>query len=331
MFSEEKKKHHFRERAKHFVEKVGFHEDLLPHIARHLHHFARGGSPVIWIQGQNCTGCSVSHLNSDHFAEVDLGYGKMSLRYQPDLMAASGYQATNVIEETEEEGRRSYLLVVEGAIPTGEGADFCTFGVTDGTKEVMGRKFPADRTIQDWLEELIPGAAAVLAIGNCASFGGVPAANAEVTNAKPVSEIVATIDEEKPVVNVAGCPPHPDWLMGSLLDVLLWITGDKGPPELNENRCLERFYRTTIHENCERREAFENKRFLLDWNDLDPSENLCLLKLGCRGMKTHGDCPTRRWNEAINWCVGTNSPCQGCTEPGFYNRLPHQTPKSGGR
>ena len=326
MLNEHEDEHHLLQRAKYIASHLNLHDRLIPHVAEHLHHLARGRSPIIWIQGQNCTGCSVTLMDSEHFDPTDLYHGKLSLRYQPDLMAAAGYQAIDDLEETEAEEVGRYILVVEGAIPTGEGERFCTFGLANTTKQLMGNTVPEDRTIYAWLEELTPGAAAVIAVGNCASFGGIPSENAGITGATSVPEVIAEMDSDKPVINVAGCPPHPDWLMGTLVDVMLWVTGEKEAPELNEHGCLEIFYHQLIHDGCERKASFEKKRFLLDWNDAEEPENKCLIRLGCKGMKTHGDCPSRRWSENVNWCVGANAPCQGCTEPGFLKRLP-RSPK----
>lgn len=315
--------HHFLERARRISSHLRLPDKLIPHITKHLHQFTRGAAPLIWIQGQNCTGCSVALMNSDHFDPFDLCFDKIYFAYQPDLMLATGLQAEEILEDVEAETRGRYILVVEGAVPSGKGERYCSFGLEQASEELMGRTVPRGRSIYSWLQELTPGAAAVIAIGNCASFGGIPAANAEVTGATAVPQVMKEIDQGKPVICVAGCPPHPDWLMGTIMDVLLWIMGKKERPELDEHGCLKRFYRSTIHENCERRPRFEAKEFLQDWNDSEGIEDLCLVRMGCRGPKTHGDCPVRRWNSATSWCVGVNAPCHGCTEPGFYRRLPH--------
>jgi NiFe hydrogenase small subunit HydA len=315
--------HHFLERARSIASHLKLPDKLIPHVTRHLHHFTRGIAPIIWIQGQNCTGCSVTLMNSDHFDPFDFSFEKIYFAYQPDLMTATGWQAEEIMEDVEAETRGHYILVVEGAVPTGEGERFCSFGLEDGGEELMGRTVPRGKSIYDWMRELTPGAAAVIAVGNCASFGGIPAANTEVTGATAVPEVVAALDENKPVICVAGCPPHPDWLIGTIMDVLLWVTGQKSKPELDEHGCPKRFYESTIHENCERKPYFEKKEYLLDWNDSEGIDKFCLLKMGCKGLKAHADCPLRRWNSATSWCVGVNAPCHGCTEPGFYKRLPH--------
>jgi hydrogenase small subunit len=311
------------ELAERIAERLHLPGGLAPHVRAHLDELLAGDAPVIWIQGQSCTGCTVALMGSDYFRPENLGHTKLSLRYQPTVMSAQGSQATDVIEQTEKDYAGKYLVVLEGAIPTGEGEEFCTFGLAGATKDLMGRTVPGDRTAFDWLVELIPDAQAVLAVGNCASFGGIPATESQVTGATSATDVVKAIDCDKPVINVAGCPPHPDWIVGTLVDLLLWVGAHLEAPVLDDRNCVKRFYEGKVHDTCERRPAFEAKRFLEDWNDCLPDEDRCLLKMGCRGPTARADCPTRLWNYHTNWCVGMNSPCHGCTDPDFHNKLPH--------
>lgn len=104
------------EKDDHQVERAGLiaahldlQDDLLPHVEEHLGELLGGAAPVIWIQGQNCTGCTVTLLNSDHFNPRNLGYGKLCLRYQPNMMSAEGSKAIEVIEQTEKEFAGKYV------------------------------------------------------------------------------------------------------------------------------------------------------------------------------------------------------------------------------
>jgi hydrogenase small subunit len=300
---------------------LGLSETMIPQIARALEEMAGGKPPVIWIQGQNCTGCSVSFLNSNYPSVAELVLDKLSVRYQPNVSAASGYVATKAIEDTAKEMNGKYVLVIEGPIPTAKGGEYATFGVESATKDLMGKTVPKDKTAEAWVKELVPGAAAVIALGNCAAYGGIPAANASVTGTKTVSEMVAKIDKKKPIVNVGGCPAHPDWFVGTVLDVLLWLKGEKKALNLDKYKRDKAFFGMLIHENCERRAAFDAGLFLEDWNDSDPDMKLCMFKMGCKGPVTYADCPTRLWNSKTNWCVGANAPCNGCAEPAFYEKL----------
>jgi hydrogenase small subunit len=298
-------------------------DDLITHVHEHLNELLAGKAPVIWIQGQNCTGCTVTLFNSEHFRPGDLGQSKLALLYQPNIMSASGSQAVEVLKEIEKDLPGKYLVVLEGSVPTGADEMFCTFGLSDDTKDLMGRTVPSDRSAFSWLLELIPGAEAVLAVGNCAAFGGIPMTEAEVTGATSATDVVEAIDIEKPVINVAGCPPHPDWVLGTLIELLLWVDEHKEAPVLDDKLRLKKFYEGKVHDTCQRRPAFEAKRFLEDWNDVREDEDRCLLKMGCKGPTTYGDCPTRLWNVHTSWCVGVSAPCHGCTDPNFQNKLPH--------
>jgi hydrogenase small subunit len=307
---------------------LGLSEAMIPQLAKALQELAAGKPPIIWIQGQNCTGCSISFLNSNYPGVAELVLDKLSVRYHPNVMAGTGKTAIQAINDTVAATTNGgfYVLVVEGPVPTNENGDYCTFGLTDKTKTLANtnQQVPGDKAMHEWMKELVPGAAAVIANGNCASFGGIPLANASVTGTTPVSQIVAQIDPKKPMVNVGGCPSHPDWFMGTALEALLAIkAGDLTPlkKNLNENSMSKTFFGQIIHENCERRASFDAGLFLENWNDQDPDMKLCMFKQGCKGPVTFADCPTRRWNSAVNWCVGANAPCHGCASPSFYKEL----------
>ncbi|MHB8780294.1 MAG: hydrogenase small subunit [Candidatus Geothermincolia bacterium] len=280
---------------------LGLSEAFVPQIAHALEGLMNADKPpVIWIQGQNCTGCSVSFLNSDYPMVAEVVLDKLSVRYHPNVMAGAGYPALKAIRETAAKG--GYVLICEGPVPTAEEGRFCTFGVDEKGKDI---------TYREWVEELAPNAAAVIANGNCAAFGGIPAANADVTGTKPISAIV-----NRDVINVGGCPSHPDWIIGTVLEYLTTKKVDVdsfGRPKL--------FFSQTIHENCPRRGAFDAGIFLEDWNQDQVDMEYCLFKMGCKGPVTYADCPVRRWNSKTNWCVGANAPCHGCCEPNFYQDM----------
>ena len=307
---------------------LGLSEAMIPQLAKALQELAAGKPPIIWIQGQNCTGCSISFLNSNYPGVAELVLDKLSVRYHPNVMAGTGQTAVQAIKDTvaaAKGGKGFYVLVVEGPVPTSENGEYCTFGLTDKTKTLANTnvQVPGDKTINEWMQELVPGAAAVIANGNCAAFGGIPAANASTTGSTPVSEVVAKIDPKKPMVNVGGCPSHPDWFVGTALQALIALGVLPGgtPLNLNENKMSKTFFGQLIHENCERRASFDAGLFLEDWNDASPDMRLCMFKQGCKGPVTYADCPTRRWNSAVNWCVGANGPCHGCASPQFYKEL----------
>lgn len=248
---------------------------------------------VVWIQGQACTGCSISTLNTVYPDIVEILTESMSLIYHPAIMGGTGDVSIGILNRVIKEKKGEIILIVEGAIPTGEGAEYCTFGLKDG-KSV---------TSEQWLRELGAAAKAVLAVGTCASFGGIPAANPKATNATPVSKILP----EATLINIPGCPIHPDWLIGTLTHVLLY-----GLPELDDEKRPTMFYCKLVHEQCERRANFEDGEFAENIGD-----DGCLFELGCKGVEAHCDGCIRGWNNHSSWCIRTGSPCIGCTEPDF--------------
>ncbi len=275
---------------------------VLQGCTRALKHAAER-TPVIWLQGQSCAGCSVSILNTVDPDIATLITQHISLNFHQTLMGGSGHVVINVIEEALKKHRKGYVLVIEGSIPTRHD-NYCTLGIVDGHH--VG--------IRKWVLDLADGAAAILSIGSCAAFGGIPAAQMRATGdnptgAKPVSEIIS---DTRKLINIPGCPPHPDWMVGTIMHLIL-----KGMPELDEFRRPKMYFGKTVHEQCERRAAYQRGIFAQKWG-----EPGCLYKLGCLGMDTNCDIPRRKWL-GVQSCTGSGSGCIGCTEapfPDFGNR-----------
>lgn len=252
---------------------------------------------VIWIQAQSCSGCSVSLLNKlePDIATVITEY--ISLNYHQTLCGGTGHAAIQVLENAVKTNRKDFVLIVEGSIPT-KSDEYCTIGEMDG-------RFIGAR---EWVEKLGKNAMALVAVGSCAAFGGIPAAKIRATGDNPTGATsLQKMFPDKKVINIPGCPPHPDWMVGTLLHVLL-----KGIPELDEYNRPLMYFGTTVHEKCERLPDYKRGRFAKHWG-----EEGCLYLLGCLGMDTGCDIPTRKWVGGMNTCTGCGSGCIGCTEPPF--------------
>jgi hydrogenase small subunit len=251
---------------------------------------------VLWLEGAGCSGCSVSLLNrispTGPTTAGDLLINSVNLAYHPTLMSASGELAVAAANRAYTAG--GYVLVVEGAVPTKFGGETCVaWTYTDSSGVVR------EETFQAAVKRLASRAAAIVSVGNCASFGGMSAAPPNPTGA--VSVATAT---GKPTINVAGCPPHPDWMIWTFVQILTGkfvATDTKGRPTGVFSR--------TVHSRCPRREKDETGQFGRD--------GYCLEELGCRGPETVAPCPVTFWNNGVSWCVGANAPCIGCTEPSF--------------
>jgi hydrogenase small subunit len=262
--------------------------------------------PVIYLQTAACSGCAVTMLNSasptikNVLIEQIIPGVHINLRFHPVIMAAAGEMAISAMEDTAEQKKGEYVLIVDGAIPGTEGGIYGAIGERDGKPVPMG----------DRVAELASDALAVIGMGTCASFGGISAAAPNPTGAQSVRSFLASRGIDKPLVNVPGCPPHPDWFVGTVASILL--NGLPGPEDLDEHLRPKLFYGKLIHENCPRRAYFDEGKFAKKFGDEG-----CLYELGCKGPITYADCPLRKWNSGTNWVIGAGAPCNGCTQPEF--------------
>lgn len=267
--------------------------------------------PVIWLQCATCTGCSVSVLNTvsptiKNVLVDEVVPGKhVNLRFQATVMAGAGHLVIEEMRKTAQAKKGGYVLVVEGAIPTaGNAVEYGSIG-EDGGKEI---------SMLERVEKLGKDALAVLALGTCAAFGGIAAGAPNPAGCISVSEVFRRQNIATPLLNIPGCPPHPDWFVGTVAQVLL--LGLPKAEELDDHKRPKAFYGQLVHENCPRRAYFEEGKFARSF-----SEPGCLNELGCKGPVTYADCPLRLWNGGTNWCIGAGSPCIGCVEPGFPDQL----------
>ena len=262
--------------------------------------------PILWLQGGSCSGCSVSLLNSvsptaRNIIVDEIIPGKhLNIRFHPTLMAGAGDAVVDELERTRKEAQGGYLLVVEGSVPLGAGGAYAMIGERDG-KEI---------SMHSWVKSLSEDALAVIAVGTCAAFGGIPAGAPNPTESVGVQEVLSSEGITTPLINVPGCPPHPDWFVGTVASLLLH--GLPKEEDLDEYLRPKAFYGQLIHDNCPRRAYYDVGKFAKKLGD-----PYCLYEMGCKGPVTHADCPIRLWNNGVNWCVGSGAPCIGCVEPTF--------------
>ena len=267
-------------------------------------------TPAVWLQAAACTGCSVSVLNAANPSIKNLLIDEVlpgkhiNLRFHPTVMAGSGTPAIEIMEDTLQQKKGAYILIVEGAIPTAKG----------GIHGVVGERGGKPITMLSRVEELAKDALVVVALGTCASFGGIPAAYPNPTQCLGVGDVLQARGINTPLVNIPGCPPHPSWFVGTVASILL--SGLPRPEDLDEYRRPKALFGQTIHENCPRRAYYDENKFAKKFGD--PG---CLYELGCKGPVTYADCPLRLWNNGVNWCIANGSPCIGCTEPGFPDEV----------
>ncbi|MEQ8237397.1 MAG: hydrogenase small subunit [Syntrophomonadaceae bacterium] len=252
--------------------------------------------PVIWLAGGACTGCSVSLLNCQNPDIQDVLLKVISLKFHDTVMAAQGEQAMHAMYQVAEQYAGQFILLVEGSVQVKENGQYCVIGDMNGQPITMLQA----------VKDIGSKANAIVSIGTCAAYGGLPAADPNPSDSQPVSAIV----KGKPIINVPGCPPHPDWMVGTLAHVLLF----KEIPELDSAGRPKMFYGRMIHDNCQRRQYFDNGIFAKNFGEMG-----CMLELGCKGPIAHCDSTTRLWNGGVNWCVQCGGVCLACTEPAFPN------------
>ncbi|MCB2184281.1 MAG: hydrogenase small subunit [Desulfobulbaceae bacterium] len=249
---------------------------------------------LIYLQGQSCTGCSISLLQAESPSPLTMITDYSQLSFHADLSATSGKQSLELIEKFISGNAGDYILAVEGAIPE-DMPEACVIG---------------ERTFASYLEEAAHTMTAAVAIGSCACDGGIPAAEGNQTGAVGLQDFYSKRNIEKIVVNIRGCSVHPDWVWHTIVQLV-----KIGLPQLTEEGSPNLFYSRTIHETCPRYHDFQQEIFAKKLGDRG-----CLFKLGCLGPQTKADCSTRWWNGGCTWCIDANAPCIGCASPTFARK-----------
>ncbi|MBL8362395.1 MAG: HupU protein [Rubrivivax sp.] len=279
---------------------------------------------VLWLQSGGCGGCSMSLLNADTSDfPAQLEAAGVKLLWHPSLSLACGDELIALLDDCVAGRMPVHALCLEGALlrgPHGSGR----FHLLAGTGVPM----------IDWVRRLAAVAQHVVAIGSCAAWGGITAAGANPTDAcglqyeddRPGGLLGADFVAAGglPVVNVAGCPTHPGWVLESLMALADGSLGRTGLDALHRPR----FYADQlVHHGCARNEYYEFKA-----SAEKPSDLGCLMEhRGCKGTQAHADCNTRPWNGEGS-CTRGGYACVSCTEPGFQDpgHPFHATPKIAG-
>lgn len=279
---------------------------------------------LVWLQSGGCGGCTMSWLCSGAPRLFDqLADAGIEVLWHPALSEQTGAEALGLLEDCAEGRRPLDFLCIEGALLRGPGGSG-RFHLLAGT----------GRPMTEWVLRLARRARHVLAIGSCAAWGGVTAAGENVTDAcglqyegDQAGGLLGTAFQAGaglPVINVAGCPAHPDWISETLLALAL---------EAFSARDLDRFGRPRffadhlVHHGCARNEYYEFKA-----SAHKPSDLGCLMEnMGCKGTQAHADCNLRPWN-GNGSCTKGGFACVSCTEPGFEEpgHPFHETPKLAG-
>ncbi|MDE2295628.1 MAG: hydrogenase small subunit [Gammaproteobacteria bacterium] len=252
---------------------------------------------VIWLSFQECTGCTESLTRSFAPTIEHLIFDLISLDYHETLQAVSGFAAEAARREAMRANAGKYVVVVDGSVPTKDGGVYATI---------------AGKTNLEILRETAAQALALISVGTCASFGGIPHADPNPTGAVPVSEIIT----DKPLINISGCPPIPEAMAGTIAYL---ITFGK-LPDLDELKRPKSFFGETIHDRCYRRPFYDKGLFAKSFDDEGARRGWCLYELGCKGPVTYNACPTVKWNGGVSFPIQSGHGCLGCSEPNFWDK-----------
>lgn len=261
---------------------------------------------LLWLQASCCGGETVSLLNAeqpDLLTTFDL-LG-VDLVWHPSFSRIQGDAAHELLRQCESGEKKLDILVVEGAVPASEAVRPSAFG-------------PQAPGIADQIRNLAQTARYVMAAGTCASFGGVMCTgdNAmEATGLQYLREQLGGLlgadfrsAAGMPVVNVPGCPAHPDWITGTLTEL-----GSESlkPADLDSYGRPKMFYSKLAHHGCPRNEYYEFKASAVEY-----SQQGCLFEnLGCKGTQCDSDCNERLWLDRTGSCTRGGFPCLSCTSP----------------
>jgi hydrogenase small subunit len=262
---------------------------------------------VIWLSFQECTGCTESLTRSFSPSLEDLIFDFISLDYHHTLQSASGEAAEQARRQSMRDNAGKYIVVVDGSVPTRDGG---VYSVIAGQSNV------------DMLAETVGEAAAVVAVGTCAAFGGLPHADPNPTGAVPIAELV----KDKPVIHIPGCPPLPQAMAGTLVHILSFGR----LPELDGRGRPRAFFGETIHDRCYRRPFYERGMFARAFDDEAARQGWCLYELGCKGPVTYNACASQKWNGGVSFPIQSGHGCIGCSEPDFWDRGGLYKPLSAG-
>lgn len=276
---------------------LGLESSALPQVVKALETQKR--PPIYWLNFAACSCCSESIIKSSHPLAGDALLGVISMDYMETIQAAAGHQAEEIARNGMKENFGNYILAVEGSVPTADGGIYCTVGGV---------------TALESLQAAAKGAKAILCVGSCSSFGCVTVAKPNPTGCQPVHKLIT----DKPIINIPGCPPIPEVIMGTIVHLVTFGT----LPVLDRLQRPRVFYGQRIHDKCYRRAFFDAGMYVENFDDEGARKGWCLYKVGCRGPVTYNACSVTKWNDATSFPIQSGHPCLGCSEPDYWDRNP---------
>jgi hydrogenase small subunit len=286
---------------------------------------------VLWLtSGLGCDGDSVAMTSATSPSIEDLLRGCLPgmpplILHNPMLSYENGADFVRPFHDAAEGLIEPFILVLEGSVPNEEiNADghWSGFGVDPETGQPI--------TVTTWIDRLAPRADALLALGTCAAYGGIPAMRNNPTGAMGLRDYLGWEWESRrgiPIVNLPGCPVQPDNITEMLLALVLHVAHMGPVPELDAQGRPRRLFSRTVHETCNRAGMAEAGEFSRSHGD-----GQCLVKLGCKGPVVKCNVPIRGWSSGIGGCPNVGGICMACTMPGFPDKyMPFVEPDIGAK
>ena len=265
---------------------------------------------VLWFQGGACSGNTMSFLNAEEPSVCDLitDFG-IEVIWHPSLGMELGDQAKKIFHDCAKGERPVDIFVFEGTVIQGPNGS--------GRYDMF-----ADRPMKDWVTELAAQAQLVVAVGDCACWGGIPATSPNPTDSVGLQYLkrahggyLGADFRSKmglPVINIPGCPAHPDWITQILVALAAGRAGDLALDDLQRPAT---FFTTFTQTGCTRVQFFEYKQSPTEFGQ--GTRKGCLFyEFGCRGPMTRSPCNRILWNRQSSK-TRAGMPCTGCTEPEF--------------
>jgi hydrogenase small subunit len=293
-----------------------------------------GGSPdgplnvvhVFWIAGMSCDGCSIAASGATNPSVEDLLLGRIPnlpkvVLHHPVLSPGAGTEFIRPFRKAVDGTLGApYVVVLEGSVP-----DDQAFPTEYGYFSAMGAGgFDPDsetdqpNRVTDWLWKLAPGAAAYVAIGTCATWGGIPAAAGNITGSMSLTDFLGKDYRSAlgvPVVNIPGCSPIGDNFTETVAAVLLFLQNLAPVPKFDELGRPAWLFGETVHRHCPKAGYYEEGVFAQE-----PGDNECLVEIGCWGPVVQCNIVERGAISHMGGCMVAGGACIGCTMPGFPDK-----------
>jgi hydrogenase small subunit len=284
---------------------------------------------VFWMAGMSCDGCTITVAGATNPGVEGLLLGTVPampkvILHHPVLSVEAGAEFMQSFKDAYAGTLGDpYVVVFEGSVPDERiaartGGYWSAMGseVMSGEAEGGGARMVPTT---EWLSRLAPGAAATIAIGTCATWGGIPSAEGNPTGAMSVMDFLGGDYRSAfglPVINIPGCAPQGDNFTETVFAVLLFLQGLGPLPSFDELGRPSWLYGETVHRGCSRAGYYEEGVFAHEYGGAE-----CLVEIGCWGPVVNCNIVKRGAINHMGGCMEAGGVCIACTMPGFPDKF----------